>query len=84
MATSEGNAFEADRVIVATESHATARLTRYLDPALATLLEEITYASAATVSLGYRRATCRTPSTASASWCRGPRAGRCWPARSRA
>jgi oxygen-dependent protoporphyrinogen oxidase len=55
VATSEGNAFEADRVIVATESHATARLTRYLDPALATLLEEITYASAATVSLGYRR-----------------------------
>ena len=56
VATSDGNAFEADRVIVATESHATARLTRYLDPSLATLLEEISYASAATVSLGYRRA----------------------------
>ena len=54
--TADGNAFEADRVIVATESHATARLTRYLDPSLANLLEEITYASAATVSLGYRRA----------------------------
>jgi len=43
-------------VILATEAHATARLTRYLDPALATLVEEIPYASAATVSLGYRRA----------------------------
>ena len=54
--TTEGGRFEADRVIVATEAHATARLTRYLNPALATLLEEIPYASAATVSLGYRRA----------------------------
>ena len=53
--TAEGGSFEADRVIVATEAHATARLTRYVDPALATLLEEIPYASAATVSLGYRR-----------------------------
>jgi oxygen-dependent protoporphyrinogen oxidase len=56
VATAEGSRFEADRVIVATEAHATARLTRYLDPALATLLEEIPYASAATISLGYRRA----------------------------
>jgi oxygen-dependent protoporphyrinogen oxidase len=55
VATSDGGAFEADRVIVATESHATARLTRYLDPSLANLLEEIRYSSAATVSLGYRR-----------------------------
>ncbi len=54
--TAEGVGVEADRVILATESHATARLTRYVDPALATLLEEIPYASAATVSLGYRRA----------------------------
>jgi protoporphyrinogen/coproporphyrinogen III oxidase len=54
--TAEAGGFEAERVIVATEAHATARLTRYLDPALATLLEEIPYASAATVSLGYRRA----------------------------
>jgi oxygen-dependent protoporphyrinogen oxidase len=54
--TAEGVCVEADRVILATESHATARLTRYVDPALATLLEEIPYASAATVSLGYRRA----------------------------
>ena len=54
--TAEGGRFDADRVIVATEAHATARLMRYLDPALATLLEEIPYTSAATVSLGYRRA----------------------------
>jgi oxygen-dependent protoporphyrinogen oxidase len=54
--TSEGSRIEADRVVVATEAHTAARLTRYLDPALATLLEEIPYASAATVSLGYRRA----------------------------
>jgi oxygen-dependent protoporphyrinogen oxidase len=54
--TVEGARVEADRVIVATESHAAARLVRYLDPTLATLLGEIPYASAATVSLAYRRA----------------------------
>ena len=54
--TSEGTAFDADRVIVATEAHATARLMRYLDPALANLLAEIPYSSAGTLSLGYRRA----------------------------
>lgn len=53
--TADGSVFDADRVILATEAHATARLTRYLDPALATLLGEIPYSSAATVSLGYRR-----------------------------
>jgi oxygen-dependent protoporphyrinogen oxidase len=53
--TAEGGQFDADRVVVATEAYAAARLFRYLDPALATLLEEIPYASAATVSLGYRR-----------------------------
>jgi len=47
---------DADQVIVATESHAAARITRYVDPALANLLGEIAYSSAATVSLGYRRA----------------------------
>jgi len=45
-----------NRVIVATEAHATARLVRYLDPSLANLLGEIPYSSAATISLGYRRA----------------------------
>ena len=54
--TAEGGAFDAERVIVATEAHATARLVRYLDPALANLLGEIPYSSAATISLGYRRA----------------------------
>ena len=54
--TAEGGRFDADRVILATESHATARLMRYLDPGLANLLVEIPYSSAATVSLGYRRA----------------------------
>jgi len=53
--TADGARFDADAVIVATEAHVAARLARYLDPALATLLEEIPYASAATVSLGYRR-----------------------------
>jgi oxygen-dependent protoporphyrinogen oxidase len=52
----EGARFEADRVIVAAESHAAAQLLRYVDPSLATLLGEIDYAGAATVSLGYRRA----------------------------
>lgn len=54
--TAEGARFEADRVIVAAESHAAGRLLRYVDPSLATLLGEIDYAGAATVSLGYRRA----------------------------
>jgi oxygen-dependent protoporphyrinogen oxidase len=53
--TSEGVRFDADRVIVAAESHAAARLLRYVDPTLATLLGEIEYAGSATVSLGYRR-----------------------------
>jgi oxygen-dependent protoporphyrinogen oxidase len=53
--TAEGGAFDADGVVVAAEAHATARLVRYVDPALATLVGEIPYASAATVSLGYRR-----------------------------
>jgi oxygen-dependent protoporphyrinogen oxidase len=56
VSTAEGGAFDVDRVILATEAHATARMLRYLNPALAVLLEEIPYASAATVSLGYRRA----------------------------
>ena len=43
-------------MIVATESHAAARLLRYVDPQLGALLGEIAYTSAATVSLGYRRA----------------------------
>ena len=49
-----GPPVEADHVIVAAESYAAGRLLRYVDPALATLLGEIPYASSATVTLGYR------------------------------
>ena len=55
LATASG-AVDADTVIVATEAHATARMLRYVDPSAASLLNEIPYASSATVSLGYRRA----------------------------
>jgi oxygen-dependent protoporphyrinogen oxidase len=56
LTTAEGARFDADRVILAGEAHGAARLLRYVDPTLATLLEQIQYAGAATVSLGYRRA----------------------------
>ena len=49
-------AFDADAVIVASESHTASRLLRYVDPQLSTLLSDIPYASSATVSFGYRRA----------------------------
>jgi oxygen-dependent protoporphyrinogen oxidase len=52
----DGVRFDADRVILAAEAHTAARLLRYVDPALATLLGEVEYAGAATVSLGFRRA----------------------------
>jgi len=51
-----GPALEADHVIVAAESYTASRLVRYVDPALATLLGEIPYASSATVTFGFRRA----------------------------
>ncbi|HEY3101413.1 MAG TPA: protoporphyrinogen oxidase [Methylomirabilota bacterium] len=51
----DGARFDADRVILAAEAHASARLLRYIDPTLAALLGEIEYAGAATVSLGFRR-----------------------------
>lgn len=54
--TAEGGGFDADAVIVATESHAASRLTRYVDPALSMLLAEIPYSSAATISMGWARA----------------------------
>ena len=56
LATADGAHWEADRLVLAGESHGAARLLRYVDPTLATLLGEIEYAGAATVSLGYRRA----------------------------
>jgi len=54
--TDDGQSLEAERVIVAAPAHAAGRMLRYVDPALATLLGEIDYASSATLSLGYRRA----------------------------
>jgi oxygen-dependent protoporphyrinogen oxidase len=53
--TAEDGAHSADRVIVAAEAHAAGRMLRYVDPPLAALLQVTTYASSATVSLGYRR-----------------------------
>jgi oxygen-dependent protoporphyrinogen oxidase len=50
-----GEALEAHGVVLAAESHRSARLVRELNPELARLLGEIPYASSATVSLGYRR-----------------------------
>ncbi|HXG14612.1 MAG TPA: protoporphyrinogen oxidase [Calidithermus sp.] len=52
----EGATWEADRVILAAEAHAAARLLRAVDPPLATLLQVIPYTSSVTVALGYRRA----------------------------
>src|SRR5215472_199520 len=51
----DGTAVNAERVIIATESHHAARMLRYTDPGLSHLLEGITYASSATVTLGWRR-----------------------------
>ncbi len=56
VATDTGGVLDADHVIVTTETHVADRLLRYVDPALATLLGEIQYASSATVSFGYERA----------------------------
>jgi protoporphyrinogen/coproporphyrinogen III oxidase len=55
VALSEGGSLDSDGIILATEAHQSARLLRYVDPALAQLLGEIPYASSATVTLGYRR-----------------------------
>ena len=55
VATSAG-VFDADAVVIASEAHTAARLLRYVDPQVATLLGEISYASSVTVSFGYRRA----------------------------
>jgi oxygen-dependent protoporphyrinogen oxidase len=52
---SDGSRLQADAVILATEAYQAARLTRYLDPALARLLETIPYTASATVNLAYRR-----------------------------
>jgi oxygen-dependent protoporphyrinogen oxidase len=59
--TTDGSAFEADGVVLATEAHQTARIVAECDSALAALLKGIPYASSATVSLGYRREDVRHP-----------------------
>jgi protoporphyrinogen/coproporphyrinogen III oxidase len=56
VATAGGAAYEADALVLAPEAHQTARMLRYVDPGLAHLLEGISHASSATVSLAYRRA----------------------------
>lgn len=55
VATADGESLQADQVILASESHVASRLVRYVDPSLATLLAEIPYSSAATISFGWRR-----------------------------
>jgi len=52
----DGSAAAADGVVIATESHQAGRMLRYTDPALSLLLDGISYASSATVTLGWRRA----------------------------
>ena len=61
VATLDGGAIESDAVILAPEAYQVARMVRYLDPALAHLLEGIPYASSATVTLAYRRADIAHP-----------------------
>jgi oxygen-dependent protoporphyrinogen oxidase len=61
LATASDAAYTADAVVLAPEAHQVARMVRYLDPALAHLLEGIPYASSATVTLAHRRADIRHP-----------------------
>ncbi|HWN12880.1 MAG TPA: protoporphyrinogen oxidase [Candidatus Dormibacteraeota bacterium] len=61
IATASGVAYEADTLVLASEAHQAARMLRYVDPAVAHLLEGIPHASSATVSLAYRRADVRHP-----------------------
>jgi oxygen-dependent protoporphyrinogen oxidase len=59
--TAGGTGYEADALVLAPEAHQVARMLRYVDPGLAHLLEDIPYASSATVTLAYRRADVRHP-----------------------
>jgi oxygen-dependent protoporphyrinogen oxidase len=56
-----GPPVDADAVVVTAEAHQAARMARRLDPALAHLLDDIPYASSATVTLAYRRADVAHP-----------------------
>jgi oxygen-dependent protoporphyrinogen oxidase len=51
----DGSSWEGDGVVLATPAFQTARLVRGLDPQLAERLSTISYSSAATVNLAYRR-----------------------------
>jgi oxygen-dependent protoporphyrinogen oxidase len=55
LGTAGGGSECADAVILACEAHQAARMLRYADPGLVHLLEQIPYASSATVTLAYRR-----------------------------
>ena len=59
VATDGGSVLDAEGVILATESYQAARLLRHADPGLGHLLEDIPYASSATVTLAYRREAIR-------------------------
>jgi protoporphyrinogen/coproporphyrinogen III oxidase len=61
LGTSGGGREGADAVILACEAHQAARMLRYADPGLVHLLEQIPYASSATVTLAYRRDTIAHP-----------------------
>jgi oxygen-dependent protoporphyrinogen oxidase len=55
LAMDDGSLLHAEAVIVATEAHRAARLLDRLDPALASMLGAVPYASSAAVTLAYRR-----------------------------
>jgi oxygen-dependent protoporphyrinogen oxidase len=59
--TGAGQSFEARAVVLATPAFATARLMRSTDANLASLCDEIPYASVATVALAFRRASVAHP-----------------------
>ena len=61
VATAAGTTVDADAVILTTEAYQAARLLRSADPALGHLLEDIPYASSATITLAYRREAIRHP-----------------------
>jgi protoporphyrinogen/coproporphyrinogen III oxidase len=61
LVTADGASLEVDVLVLAAEAHQAARLLRHLDPGLGYLLDGISYASSATVTLGYRRADIAHP-----------------------
>ena len=59
--TSSGESYAADALCLAVPSHVSASLLREVDQQLAAELEGISYASSATLNLGYKRADIRHP-----------------------